>query len=245
MTLTPMALDFAQKNNINVSEVLGSSEKGKINVYDLKSLLHPKKFKFFHHGHPSSKPNSGVRLFSRKCQNESTPSENMNIPIAFEKTGVAKSSTPDNHLNSTSNSFEVDQTKNPKSVIPHFSLKRKLSLDQLIKFTDLINSSSSTQKVELSDVMLKIIHLTLLKFPEFKIFFIGDKFLKAKELLIEYKSFSDPLKNIIFYAETVQSLLQYQNSNRYQINQPSIQVIDAIDTEILSFQPVLSYNNVS
>ena len=128
--------------------------------------------------------------------------------------------------------------------MPHFSLKTKVHLDTAIKFIDYINSRLETPRIDLAEVMLKMVHLTLLKFPEFRIFCINGQFLKAKELALEYRNTTHPEKNLVFFASSPQSLFQYQASNRTPDFGPTIIVTDATETDIVSFQPVLSYNNV-
>ncbi len=253
-----MAYEYALQHKVDLANVLGSGERSKINIYDVKAVQEPKTFKFSrkHLTHEQHHHHGFVRAFSRQKTLEQLHGGSKQ---AVSQLSAAGQRQGDGNVRQTAKPSAIGQNQprqvqheltdsinaNPKAEIPHFSIRRTLPINPLLKHIDDLNQFSSTARVERSAVLAKIVNLTLQKFPEFKTLMIGKSFKQAKYILIHYKNLTDDSKEIVYESWPNKSHQKSSLSKEELSKYPSILVLDGSETEISWIEPVLGFNNVS
>lgn len=248
-----MAFEYASDHKIDLSNVLGSGERGKINIFDIKITQQPKTFKFSRKHFPHEHHQGAIRVFSRSAPHSHhlttsrqslQPSENLPKQSEVHKPQV-KTQVSTKFSTDHSQTFLTDlDYSNPKAVMPHFSIKRTFSINPLLKHIDELNQFSTTTRIELHTILAKIVNLTLQKFPEFRTLMIGKSFTQAKYLLIHYKSLVDESKYAVYEAWPNKSIQKSSLPKEELSKYPSIVILDGSETDLSSIEPVLGFNNV-
>ena len=252
--LTPLAFEYASEHKIDISNILGSGEKGKINIYDIKITQEPRTFKFARKRSQHDHHQGAIRVFPNNAHlaNHSTPlkplqqkGEKEAVQTDFPKLrSVTQGSAKLDSSLAQNLPADMDYS-NSKAAIPHFSIKRTLPINPLLKHIDELNQFSSTAKVDLSSVLVKIMNLTLQKFPEFRTLIVGKSFMQAKYLLIQYKNLVDGSKDIVYEAWPNKPHQRSRLAKEALSKYPSIVILDGSETDLASIEPVLGFNSVS
>ena len=224
--ITEIGLQIAEKYKVDLNKVVGSGEKGLVTYNDLMSYLKPKKFKYY-----NDLKNSKPRVKLEKIND--SKSETNNKEIELQKFAKKSEIKLENEKEEKLKDVEI---KNYKAKRPHFW--QKMNFD-LTKVEDLISKFPEDKKIELEDVIVKLVHDSILENQDLLNFRISGKFIKANNYCISYENLADKSLNKIYTYNKI-SKLGEKNALENNVNNFMIRIIDGSQSDLTYFMPVLS-----
>lgn len=259
--MSPLALEFAQKHNIDLAKVTPTGEGRRITYFDIKSFMEPKTFSYYNDIKSNTKR---VRLDLKKHLNpdasvaQGGAGQTQAPAETHVETAQAQAQTQAHHdpepepmiapgepevssqpLPAVGSTIPA-HIRNPKSEIPHFWLKKRLDIDPLDTF---LQDLPTEKKVTLDSALIKIAKDAILANPEFFNFRVKGRFLRANHLWIYYKNLADPTLNRTVRLDDF-NRLSYDGSEDFDPDKPKFKIIDATGTDISALMPVLRENQV-
>lgn len=242
--LSTLAADYLQDKGIDLSKILGSGDKGKITIHDVKRFEHPKVFKNWNEVllqdkslnlqnyrstlKPLIEPHKGKDLVEEGL-------DKLEMIVHVEKKSEDRPGT-----------FEQNSSENPKYAFPQYTLTRKINVTNAVYFVKQINVRHPTIGLSLSDVIIKAVHLASLDNPTVYQYYLGNRLYKTNILFVKYANHFDPTKNRLIRMNRVKNLKQYQQSNLRSADDVSIfNIEDCGSYPVTEIKPIIKKNNVN
>lgn len=241
-TVSPLVIDYLKQADIDLSKILGSGDKGKITIHDVKRHDKPRVFKQW-----SEIILEDIKLkldhFRSSIKSLVEPGKEQDIVendvVKYEE------SMPMDDKRAYLELSDKNGIQNPKHDIPHYTLMRSVNVTQTIEFVKQINSKYPDVKLNLSDLIIKAVHLASLDNSTLYQYYMNDRMYKTDVLFINYVNHFDQSKNRIIRLDHAKSLKMYQRSNYEPKDAVSLFTIeDCASYPVTEVKPIITANNV-
>lgn len=242
--LRPLSAKYLENNDIDLSKIIGSSEGGKISIYDIQNYLHPKTFRRF----------NDVVLEDKKLNLDHYRSTLNPLIEPHKGEDIVETNLDkmEQHVK-IDNYSKIDETlqfqnefENPKSNIPHYTLTKSINVTHAIEFVQQIKAKYPNINISLVDIILKVVHLASLDNPTFYQYYWDQNLYKSNVLFARYVNHFDPTQNRTLRMNRIKNLKQYRESNyEFKYNVSTFLIEDSGLYPLSELKPIITKNNVS